>query len=54
MPEIMTVRTLMLGGVTELFFRGGLEIIRHSKSLSELIDLLVGYKEEGIKLCLKV
>ena len=54
MPENITFRTQLLGGVSEFCQQSGLSLINNSLNLVELIVLLARYKEEGVRLSPKV
>jgi len=54
MPENITFRTQLLGGVTEFCQESGLSLINNPLNLVELIVLLARYKEEGVSLSPKV
>ena len=54
MPDNITFRTQLLGGVTEFCQQSGLALINNSIHLVELIVLLARYKEEGVSLSPKV
>src|SRR5690349_12141748 len=50
MPENITFRTQLLGGVTEFCNDCGLALLQNSLNLVELIVSLARYKEEGVRL----
>lgn len=54
MPNNITFRTQLLGGVTEFSHQSRLTLLRNTLNLVELIVLLARYKEEGVSLCPKV
>lgn len=54
MPENITFRTQLLGGVSEFSQNTGIPLFLQTINLVELIVLLARYQEEGIKLAPKV
>jgi len=54
MPNNITFRTQLLGGVTEFCQESGLSLINNPLHLVELIVLLARFKEEGVSLSPKV
>lgn len=50
MPTNITLRTQLLGGVTEFCTACGLGLFNNALNLVELIVSLARYKEEGVRL----